>query len=76
MPILPCAVATSLVLASACLAGSAGAAPAATAFLVVSLAIPAGGILWILGARYLDEDTRRAEGGSAPPTAEHPAGVR
>lgn len=36
MPILPRAVATSLVLASACLTGSAGAAQPATAFLVVS----------------------------------------
>jgi hypothetical protein len=32
-----------------------------TAFLVVSLAIPAGGLLWVLGASSLDEDTRRAE---------------
>jgi len=32
-----------------------------TAFLVVSLAIPAGGILWVLGAKSLDEDTARAD---------------
>jgi MFS family permease len=36
-----------------------------TAFLVVSVAIPAGGLLWVLGARYLDEDTRKAEGARA-----------
>ncbi|HSQ58250.1 MAG TPA: MFS transporter [Gemmata sp.] len=38
-----------------------------TAFLIVSLAIPAGGLLWVWGARSLDEDTRRAEGGETPP---------
>jgi MFS family permease len=36
-----------------------------TAFLIVSLAIPAGGLLWVLGAKYLDADTRKAEGESA-----------
>ena len=46
-----------------------GVSDLGTAFLVVSLAIPAGGLLWVWGARYLDEDTRRAEGGSAPPAA-------
>lgn len=46
----------------------AGVSDLGTAFLVVSLAIPAGGILWVLGAKCLDEDTRRAEAGvSAPP---------
>lgn len=34
-----------------------------TAFLLTSLMILLGGILWIFGARYLDEDTRRAEAG-------------
>jgi hypothetical protein len=47
-----------------------GASDLGTAFLVVSVAIPAGGILWILGARSLDEDTRRAEAGvTEPPPA-------
>ena len=32
-----------------------------TAFLGVSLLIPLSGVLWIWGAKYLDEDTRRAE---------------
>lgn len=32
-----------------------------TAFLVVSATIPLGGLLWVLGARYLDTDTARAE---------------
>jgi hypothetical protein len=32
-----------------------------TAFLVVSVAIPAGGLLWVWGAQYLDEDTAKAE---------------
>jgi MFS family permease len=41
-----------------------------TAFLVVSLAIPAGGLLWVLGAKYLDEDTRKAE--AANPVAPSP----
>ena len=31
-----------------------------TAFLIVSVLILAGGGLWVAGARYLDEDTRRA----------------
>ena len=31
-----------------------------TAFLMVSVFILAGGLLWVLGARTLDEDTRRA----------------
>lgn len=33
-----------------------------TAFLATSALIPVAGILWVLGAKYLDEDTRRAEG--------------
>ena len=42
-----------------------------TAFLVVSLAIPAGGLFWVFGAKYLDEDTRAAEAGvTAPPPEE------
>jgi len=32
-----------------------------TAFLIVSLFIPAAGILWVLGARHLDADTARAD---------------
>lgn len=31
-----------------------------TAFLVVSVSIPVGGLLWVSGARYLDADTKRA----------------
>jgi MFS family permease len=31
------------------------------AFVGVSLLIPVSGILWILGAKYLDDDTRKAE---------------
>ena len=34
-----------------------------TAFLGVSLLIPLSGLLWIWGAKYLDEDTRKAEAG-------------
>jgi MFS transporter, Spinster family, sphingosine-1-phosphate transporter len=33
-----------------------------TAFLVTSLMILAGGVLWVLGARHLDADTARAAG--------------
>jgi MFS family permease len=33
-----------------------------TAFLAVSFLIPVAGLLWVLGSRYLDEDTRKAEG--------------
>jgi MFS family permease len=33
-----------------------------TAFLITSLMILVGGLIWVAGARYLDEDTRRAEG--------------
>jgi MFS transporter, Spinster family, sphingosine-1-phosphate transporter len=33
-----------------------------TAFLATSFLIPAAGLLWVFGARYLDEDTRRIEG--------------
>ncbi|HVL15631.1 MAG TPA: hypothetical protein VM529_23875, partial [Gemmata sp.] len=44
-----------------------------TAFLVVSVAIPAGGLLWVLGASSLDEDTRRAEEGV---TTESPPATR
>ncbi len=32
-----------------------------TAFLLVSFLIPVAGIFWVMGARYLDEDTQRAE---------------
>jgi hypothetical protein len=32
-----------------------------TAFIGVSFFIPVSGVLWLLGARYLDEDTRKAE---------------
>jgi MFS family permease len=32
-----------------------------TAFLAVSVTIPLGGLLWVLGARYLDADTKRVE---------------
>ena len=35
-----------------------------TAFLAVSFLIPIAGLLWVAGSRYLDEDTRRAEGTS------------
>lgn len=31
------------------------------AFLAISFLIPVAGILWVLGAKYLDEDTRRVE---------------
>jgi MFS family permease len=34
-----------------------------TAFLVTSLMILAGGVLWVVGARHLDADTDRAGGG-------------
>jgi MFS family permease len=34
-----------------------------TAFVGVSFLIPVSGVLWIWGERYLDEDTRKAEGG-------------
>jgi hypothetical protein len=37
------------------------------AFVGVSLLIPVSGLLWIWGARYLDEDTRKAEAGVSPP---------
>lgn len=33
-----------------------------TAFIGVSFLIPISGVLWIWGERYLDEDTRKAEG--------------
>lgn len=33
-----------------------------TAFLATSLFIPLSGVLWLLGARYLDDDTARVEG--------------
>ena len=36
-----------------------------TAFLAVSVLILAGGGLWVAGARFLDDDTRRAEEGDA-----------
>jgi MFS family permease len=32
-----------------------------TAFLITSVMILIGGVLWIIGAKYLDEDTRKAE---------------
>lgn len=38
-----------------------------TAFLLASLMIPLSGVLWVLGARSLDEDTRRAGGAVTPP---------
>ncbi len=38
-----------------------------TAFIGVSLLIPVSGFLWLLGARYLDEDTARAEAGITTP---------
>ena len=34
-----------------------------TAFLATAFLIPVAGILWVLGARHLDDDTRRAEAG-------------
>jgi MFS family permease len=37
-----------------------------TAFIAVSFLIPISGVLWLWGARYLDEDTRRAEAAAAP----------
>jgi MFS family permease len=47
---------------------TADAASLHTAFLLTSLMILVGGVLWIMGARYLDEDTSRAEGDvTAPP---------
>ncbi len=33
-----------------------------TAFLLTSFLIPVAGVLWIMGAKHLDEDTRRVEG--------------
>ena len=36
-----------------------------TAFLIVSVLILVGGILWVLGARYLDDDTKQAEADAA-----------
>jgi MFS family permease len=39
-----------------------------TAFVGVSFLIPVSGVLWLWGAKYLDEDTRKAEAGvTAPP---------
>jgi MFS transporter, Spinster family, sphingosine-1-phosphate transporter len=38
----------------------AGVSSLHTAFLIVSISIPIGGILWVLGAKHLDEDTRKA----------------
>jgi MFS family permease len=38
----------------------AGVSDLHTAFLVVATSIPLGGVLWILGARSLDADTRKA----------------
>ncbi len=44
----------------------ASAADLHTAFLAVSLSIPLGGLLWVLGASSLDADTARAGGGNPP----------
>jgi MFS family permease len=33
-----------------------------TAILIVSLSIPVGGLLWVLGAKHLDADTAKVEG--------------
>ncbi len=43
-----------------------------TAFLIVSVTIPLGGLLWVLGARSLDTDTARASAADSlnPPAAE------
>ena len=38
----------------------AGASDLHTAFVVVATSIPVGGLLWILGSRYLDADTAKA----------------
>jgi MFS transporter, Spinster family, sphingosine-1-phosphate transporter len=42
-----------------------------TAFVWMSFMIPISGVLWIWGAKYLDEDTRKADAGetTAPPSA-------
>jgi MFS family permease len=37
-----------------------------TAFLVTSVMILAGGVLWVVGARYLDADTARADATTTP----------
>jgi len=37
-----------------------------TAFLITSVMILAGGVLWVVGARHLDADTARATGASTP----------
>lgn len=43
-----------------------------TAFLAVSVTIPAAAILWVLGARRLDADTAKAESaGESPPPSLH-----
>ncbi|MBM3981411.1 MAG: MFS transporter [Planctomycetes bacterium] len=39
-----------------------------TAFVGVSLLIPVSGVLWLWGAKYLDDDTARAESAAPPPT--------
>jgi MFS transporter, Spinster family, sphingosine-1-phosphate transporter len=39
-----------------------GFADLQTAFLIVSVSVPLGGLLWVLGARHLDADTKRAGG--------------
>jgi MFS family permease len=41
-----------------------------TAFLVVSFAIPLGGLLWVLGARSLDADTAKADATSQTPATQ------
>jgi MFS family permease len=42
---------------------TADAASLQTAFVAVSLLIPAAGLVWVAGARHLDADTHKAEGG-------------
>lgn len=42
------------------------------AFLAVSFLIPVAGILWVLGAKYLDEDTRRADESDTQPDPGRP----
>jgi hypothetical protein len=46
--------------------GIADLADLHTAFLAVSLFILLGGGLWVVGSRFLDDDTRQAERADAP----------
>ena len=39
------------------------------AFVGVSLLIPVSGVLWLLGAKYLDDDTAKAEATVTAPTS-------